>query len=96
MRNCFETIEIHCIQIAHQILPFSSVDQIKLVETFVVCFLLNLDLDISIATVDLMQELTDVDTLTENDEDATALIGALVCVHCHTKFKPLTSWFSIV
>ena len=75
-RNCFETVEK-----AHQILPFSSVEQIKFVETFVVCFLLDLDLDISIATVDLMQELTDVDTLTENDEDATALIGALVCVH---------------
>ncbi|XP_060597583.1 beta-catenin-like protein 1 [Ruditapes philippinarum] len=34
--------------------------------------------DISIATVDLMQELTDVDTLNESDEGAAALIGALV------------------
>ena len=39
---------------------------------------LDIDLDISIATVDLMQELTDVDTLTESDEGATALIGSLV------------------
>ena len=39
---------------------------------------LDIEVDISIATVDLMQELTDVDTLTESDEGATALIGALV------------------
>lgn len=36
--------------------------------------------DISIAAVDLMQELTDVDTLNESEEGAAALIGALVCV----------------
>jgi hypothetical protein len=30
--------------------------------------------------VDLMQELTDVDTLNESDEGAAALIGALVCI----------------
>ncbi|KAL4235209.1 Beta-catenin-like protein 1 [Mactra antiquata] len=34
--------------------------------------------DISIAAVDLMQELTDVDTLNESDEGAAALIGALI------------------
>ncbi|KAH3776937.1 beta-catenin-like protein 1 [Dreissena polymorpha] len=34
--------------------------------------------DISIAAVDLMQELTDVDTLNESEEGATALIGALL------------------
>jgi len=34
--------------------------------------------DISIAAVDLMQELTDVDTLNESDEGANALIAALV------------------
>ncbi|KAK7114078.1 beta-catenin-like protein 1 [Littorina saxatilis] len=34
--------------------------------------------DISIAVVDLMQELTDVDTLNESEEDATALVDALL------------------
>ncbi|XP_052817253.1 beta-catenin-like protein 1 [Mya arenaria] len=34
--------------------------------------------DISIAAVDLMQELTDVDTLNESDEGAAALVGALL------------------
>ena len=37
--------------------------------------------DISIATIDLLQELTDVDTLTESQEGATALVDALVSVH---------------
>lgn len=41
---------------------------------------LNIWIDISIAAVDLMQELTDVDTLNESDEGAGALIGALVCI----------------
>lgn len=35
--------------------------------------------DIAIAVVDLMQELTDVDTLNESEEDAAALVDALVC-----------------
>ena len=34
--------------------------------------------DISIAVIDLLQELTDVDTLNESEEGATALIDALV------------------
>ena len=34
--------------------------------------------DISIAVIDLLQELTDVDTLTESEDGATALIDALV------------------
>ncbi len=34
--------------------------------------------DISIGVIDLLQELTDVDTLTESEEGATALIDALV------------------
>ncbi|ESO82870.1 hypothetical protein LOTGIDRAFT_108932 [Lottia gigantea] len=34
--------------------------------------------DISIAVVDLLQELTDVDTLNENDDGGTALIDALL------------------
>ncbi|XP_072024265.1 beta-catenin-like protein 1 [Amphiura filiformis] len=34
--------------------------------------------DISIAVIDLLQELTDVDTLTESEEGATALIDALL------------------
>ena len=38
-------------------------------------------LDISIAAVDLMQELTDVDTLNESEEGASALIGALVRIN---------------
>lgn len=41
---------------------------------------LNIWIDISIAAVDLMQELTDVDTLNESDEGAGALIGSLVCI----------------
>ena len=35
-------------------------------------------LDIAIAVVDLIQELTDVDTLNESEEGASALIDALV------------------
>lgn len=35
--------------------------------------------DISIAVISLLQELTDVDTLTESEEQATFLIDALVC-----------------
>lgn len=34
--------------------------------------------DISIAVIDLLQEMTDVDTLNESEEGATALIDALV------------------
>lgn len=34
--------------------------------------------DISIAIIDLLQEMTDVDTLNESEEGATALIDALV------------------
>ncbi|XP_077982087.1 beta-catenin-like protein 1 [Glandiceps talaboti] len=34
--------------------------------------------DISVATVDLLQELTDVDTLSESEDGATALIDALL------------------
>jgi beta-catenin-like protein 1 len=37
-------------------------------------------LDISIAVVDLLQEMTDVDTLTESEEGANVLIDALVGV----------------
>ncbi|CAF4761978.1 unnamed protein product, partial [Rotaria magnacalcarata] len=33
--------------------------------------------DISIAVISLLQELTDVDTLTESEEQATMLIDAL-------------------
>jgi beta-catenin-like protein 1 len=35
--------------------------------------------DISIAVISLLQELTDVDTLTESEQQATFLIDALVC-----------------
>lgn len=35
--------------------------------------------DISIAVVDLLQELTDIDTLTENEEGTEVLIDSLVC-----------------
>ena len=38
------------------------------------------DLHISIAVVDLIQELTDVDTLNESEEGATALVDSLVGV----------------
>ena len=34
--------------------------------------------DISIATVDLLQEMTDVDTLTESEDGTNVLIDALV------------------
>jgi beta-catenin-like protein 1 len=34
--------------------------------------------DISIAVISLLQELTDVDTLTESEQQATFLIDALV------------------
>ncbi|KAK3606705.1 hypothetical protein CHS0354_013548 [Potamilus streckersoni] len=40
--------------------------------------LIHENTDISIAVVDLIQELTDVDTLTESEEGATALIDALL------------------
>ena len=50
---------------------------------FLVCFfghcLVLCLADIAIAVVDLMQELTDVDTLNESEEDAAALVDALVC-----------------
>ena len=34
--------------------------------------------DISVAVVNLLQEMTDVDTLTESEDGADLLIGALV------------------
>lgn len=37
-------------------------------------------LHISIAVVDLIQELTDVDTLNESEDGATALVDALVSI----------------
>lgn len=37
-----------------------------------------LSTDVSIAIIDLLQEMTDVDTLNESEEGATALIDALV------------------
>ena len=40
----------------------------------------NFPTDISIAVIDLLQEMTDVDTLNESEEGATALIDALVSV----------------
>ena len=43
--------------------------------------------DISIAVVDLLQEMTDVDTLTENDEGADVLIDSLVCLCMMEKFR---------
>lgn len=53
-----------------------------LVETNVVQTLLGLlshdNSDIAIAVVDLLQELTDVDTLSENEEEAEGLIDALL------------------
>ena len=43
-------------------------------------FVMAIDLftDISIAVIDLLQEMTDVDTLNESEEGAAALIDALV------------------
>ena len=37
-------------------------------------------IDISIAAVDLLQEMTDVDTLVEGDEGANDFVDALVCL----------------
>ena len=44
----------------------------------VVSFAKYVSTDISIAVIDLLQEMTDVDTLNESEEGATALIDALV------------------
>ena len=38
--------------------------------------------DVSIAVVDLLQEMTDVDTLTENEDGASVLFDALVGFVC--------------
>ena len=43
----------------------------------------NSSTDISIAVIDLLQEMTDVDTLNESEEGATALIDALVSFFCN-------------
>jgi len=44
----------------------------------VISFVKYFPTDISIAVIDLLQEMTDVDTLNESEEGATALIDALV------------------
>lgn len=41
----------------------------------------NFPTDISIAIIDLLQEMTDVDTLNESEEGATALIDSLVSLY---------------
>ena len=41
-------------------------------------------LDIAIAVIDLIQELTDVDALTESEEGAQELIDTLVCIRLET------------
>lgn len=50
--------------------------------------------DISIAVIDLLQELTDVDTLNESEEGATALIDALVSAV--TVLVPVVQLFEII
>lgn len=50
--------------------------------------------DISIAVIDLLQELTDVDTLNESEEGATALIDALV--NAVTVLVPVVQLFEII
>ena len=45
---------------------------------------------ISIAVVDLIQELTDVDTLNESEEQATSLVDTLVSAIVSTLFKSLS------
>ena len=62
-----------------------------LVETNVVQTLLGMlshdNTDISLAVVDLLQELTDIDTLAENEEEAEGLVDALLgeqVGHTHT------------
>lgn len=57
------------------------------------CHLLNIfPTDISIAVIDLLQEMTDVDTLNESEEGATALIDALVSFFSYLlqEYKGLT------
>lgn len=50
--------------------------------------------DISIAVIDLLQELTDVDTLNESEEGAAALIDALVSAV--TVLVPVVQLFEII
>ena len=47
------------------------------------CLYLFFFLDISIAVIDLLQELTDPDILNENEDTASVLIDALVCINSH-------------
>ena len=45
------------------------------------CVCVCVCVDVSIAVIDLLQELTEVDTLNESEEGANALIDALVSRH---------------
>ena len=45
-------------------------------------FMYTLSADISVAVVNLLQEMTDVDTLTESEESAEVLTDALVTREC--------------
>ena len=60
--------------------------------------LLSLDscVDISVAVIDLLQEMTDVDTLNESEEGATALIDALVMPASSLAVVHVASHFPIV
>ena len=46
------------------------------------CLHNTLSADISVAVVNLLQEMTDVDTLTESEESAEVLTDALVTREC--------------
>ncbi len=45
--------------------------------------------DVAIAVIDLLQELTDVDTLNESEEEAERLIDALLGEQVRTEWRPL-------
>ena len=55
----------------------------------------NFPTDVSIAIIDLLQEMTDVDTLNESEDGATALIDALVSF-CFTYYYQLSFLQTIV
>ena len=44
--------------------------------------------DIALAVVDLLQELTDVDTVNESEDEAKKLIDALLGEQVHTMYIP--------
>jgi len=48
-----------------------------------------MSLDISIAAVDLLQEMTDVESDEDNEDAINAFFDALVCIICHFRLKSI-------